>query len=85
MEVGQVVRVTGAPSPPHGPGGAYSIPVRIQRGTYQTLLFSGFRQTMIHQCLVLSEALVEALGCVHRDVHEYPLVPIEIISLVMLP
>ena len=26
MEVGQVVRVTGAPFPPHGPGEAYRIP-----------------------------------------------------------
>ncbi|XP_059920885.1 uncharacterized protein LOC132467554 [Gadus macrocephalus] len=26
MEVGQVVSVTGAPSPPHGPGEAYSVP-----------------------------------------------------------
>ena len=36
-------------------------------------------QTMIHQRLVRSEALVEALSvlvrCIHRDVHEYPLVP----------
>ena len=82
MEVGQVVRVTGAPSPPHGPGEAYCIPVRIQRGTYQALLDSGCMQTMIHQRLVRSEALVEAssisVRCIHRDVHEYPLVPIEI-------
>jgi hypothetical protein len=39
-------------------------------------------QTMIHQCLVRSEALVEALSvllrCIHGDVHEYLLVPIEI-------
>ena len=65
------------PSPPHGPGEAYSIPVRIQRGTYQALLDSGCMQTMIHQRLVRSEALVEAssvpVGCIHGDVHEYPL------------
>ena len=82
MEVGQVVRVTSAPSPPHSPGEAYGIPVRIQRGTYQALLDSGCMQTMIHQRLVRSEALVEAssisVRCIHRDVHEYPLVPIEI-------
>ncbi|KAK0142130.1 hypothetical protein N1851_020196 [Merluccius polli] len=82
MEVGQVVRVTGAPSPPHGPGEAYRIPVRIQRGTHQALLDSGCMQTMIHQRLVRSEALVEAssvlVRCIHGDVHEYPLVPIEI-------
>ena len=82
MEVGQVVRVTGAPSPPHGPGEAYRIPVRIQRGTYQALLDSGCMQTMIHQRLVRCEALIEAssvsVRCIHRDVHTYPLVPIEI-------
>ena len=82
MEVGQVVRVIGAPSPPHGPGEAYRIPVRIQRGTHQALLDSGCMQTMIHQRLVRSEALVEAssvvVRCIHGDVHEYPLVPIEI-------
>ena len=82
MEVGQVVRVTGAPIPPYGPGEAYRIPVRIQRGTYQALLDSGCMQTMIHQRLVRSEALVEAssvaVRCIHGDVHTYPLVPIEI-------
>ena len=82
MEVGQVVRVTGAPVFPHGPGEAYRIPVRIQRGTYQALLDSGCMQTMIHQRLVRSEALIEALSvsvrCIHGDVHTYPLVPIEI-------
>ena len=39
-------------------------------------------QTMIHQHLVWSEALVEvssvSVRCIHGDVHEYPLVPIEI-------
>ena len=79
MEVGQVVSVTGAPSPHQGPGEAYSVPVRIQRGTEQALLDSGCMQTMIHQRLVRSEALVEAssisVRCIHRDV---PLVPIEI-------
>ena len=78
MEVGQVVRVTDAPSPPHVPGEAYRIPVRIQWGTYQALLASVFMQTMIHQRLVRSEAFVEALcvsvRCIHGDVHEYPLV-----------
>ncbi|KAK0133311.1 hypothetical protein N1851_031171 [Merluccius polli] len=82
MEVGQVVRVTGAPIPPYGPGEAYRIPVRIQRGTYQALLDSGCMQTMIHQRLVRSEALLEAssvaVRCIHGDVHTYPLVPIEI-------
>ena len=51
MEVGQVVHVAGAPSPPHAPGEAYSIPVRIQRGTYQALLDSGCMETMTHQRL----------------------------------
>ena len=83
MEVGPVVRVTGAPSAPHGPCEAYSILVRIQWGTtYQALLDSGCMQTTIHQCLVRSQALVEAssvsLRCRHGDVHEYPLVPIGI-------
>jgi hypothetical protein len=75
MKVGQVVRVTGAPSPPHGPGEAYRIPVRIQRGTHQALLDSGCMQTMIHQRLVRSEALVEVssvvVRCIDGDVHEY--------------
>ena len=82
MEVGQVVRVTGALVPPHGPSEAYRIPVRIQRGTYQALLDSGCMQTMIHQRLVRSEALVEAssvlVRCIHGDVHTYPLVSIKI-------
>ncbi|KAK0132024.1 hypothetical protein N1851_033174 [Merluccius polli] len=67
MEVGQVVRVTGAPSPPHGPGEAYLIPVRIQRGAHQALLDSGCMQTMIHQRLVRSEALVEASSILGRE------------------
>ncbi|KAK0145666.1 hypothetical protein N1851_015447 [Merluccius polli] len=82
MDVGQVVRVAGPPTPPYGPGEAYRIPVRIQRGTYQALLDSGCMQTMIQQRLVRSEALVEAssvsVWCIHGDVHTYPLVPIEI-------
>ena len=63
-------------------GEVYRIPVRIQRGTHQALLDSGCMQTMIHQRLVRSEALVEvssvSVRCIHGDVHEYPLVPIEI-------
>ena len=74
-------RVTGAPSPPHGPGEAYRIPMRIQWGMHQVLLDSGCMQTMSKQRLVRSEALGEALSvsvrCIHGDVHEYPLVPIE--------
>ena len=81
MEVGQVIRVVGAPSPPHGPGEAYRIPVRVQRGTYQVLLDSGCMQTMVHQRLVRPGVLVEAsrvlVRCVHGDVHEIPLVPIK--------
>ena len=73
---GQVIHVAGAPYPPHSPGEAYSILVRIQRGTYQALLDSGCMQTMIHQRLVRSEALVEAssvmVRCIHEDVYEYP-------------
>ena len=82
MEVGQVVRVAGRLSPPPGPEGAYRIPVRVQRGTHQALLDSGCMQTMVHQRLVRPGALVEAsrvsVRCIHGDVHEYPMVPIEI-------
>ncbi|KAK0151017.1 hypothetical protein N1851_007843 [Merluccius polli] len=75
MEVGQVVRVTGAPIPPYGPGEAYRIPVRIQRGTYQALLDSGCMQTMIHQRLVRSEALLEASSVAWFDQRERETVP----------
>ncbi|KAK0137336.1 Zinc finger protein 24 [Merluccius polli] len=77
MEVGQVVRVTGAPIPPYGPGEAYRIPVRIQWGTYQALLDSGCMQTMIHQRLVRSEALVEASSVlIHPAFHVSLLKPV---------
>ena len=58
------------------PGEAYRIPGRVQRGTHQALLYSGCMQTMVHQHL--AEAFRVSVRCVHGDVHEYPLVPIEI-------
>lgn len=59
MEVGQVIRVAGPPTPSPGPGGTYSVPVRIQRGIHQAMDL-GCMQFIIHQNLVGSGALVEA-------------------------
>ncbi|KAM8863335.1 uncharacterized protein AB9W97_018233 isoform 5-T6 [Spinachia spinachia] len=39
---------------------AYCVPVRIQRGRYQAMVYSGYSQSMIHQRLVRPGALVEA-------------------------
>ncbi|XP_062415775.1 uncharacterized protein LOC134107852 [Pungitius pungitius] len=82
MEVGQVIRVAGAPSPSPGPGATYRVPVRIQGGTRQAMVDSGCSQSMIHQSLVRPGALVEAsrvkIRCVHGDIHEYPIVSVEL-------
>ncbi|XP_051815566.1 uncharacterized protein LOC110961245 isoform X1 [Acanthochromis polyacanthus] len=82
-EVDQVVRVAGPPAPSPGPGGTYSVPVRIQGGVHQAMVDSGCEQSQIHQNLVRPGALVEAswvrIRCVHGDVHKYPIVPVEII------
>ncbi|XP_069381335.1 uncharacterized protein [Paralichthys olivaceus] len=78
MEVGQLVRVAGPPTSSHGRGETYHIPVCIQVGTHQALLDTGCNQTMIHQRLVRTGALMEAswvkVRCVHGDIHEYPVV-----------
>uniref|UniRef100_A0AAQ4REK5 Gypsy retrotransposon integrase-like protein 1 n=1 Tax=Gasterosteus aculeatus aculeatus TaxID=481459 RepID=A0AAQ4REK5_GASAC len=82
MEVGQTVRVAGPPAPSPGLGATYSVPVRIQGGIHQAMVDSGCTQSMIHQRLVRHGALVEAsrvsIKCVHGDIHDYPVVPIEI-------
>ncbi|XP_064177503.1 uncharacterized protein LOC135247687 isoform X1 [Anguilla rostrata] len=82
MEMGQVVRVVGPPTSAPDPDGAYCIPVRIQGIEHQALLDSGAMQTMIQQSLVRPEALLEAsrvsIRCVHGDLHEYPIVSVEI-------
>uniref|UniRef100_A0AAQ4RXT8 CCHC-type domain-containing protein n=1 Tax=Gasterosteus aculeatus aculeatus TaxID=481459 RepID=A0AAQ4RXT8_GASAC len=82
MEVGQTVRVAGPPAPSPGLGATYGVPVRIQGGIHQAMVDSGCTQSMIHQRLVRPGALVEAsrvsIKCVHGDIHDYPVVPIEI-------
>lgn len=82
MEVGQTIQVAGPPTPSRGPGGTYSVPVRVQGGIYQAMENLDCTQSMIHQNLVRPGALVEAswveVGCVHGDVHGYPVVPVEI-------
>jgi len=49
---------------------------------HQVLLDSWSSQTLIHQSLVCPEALVTAslvrIGCIHGDLHDYPLVTLEI-------
>jgi len=64
-----------------GPGATYRVPVRIQGGTHQAMADYGCAQSMIHQSLVRSTALVKALWvyiwCVHGDVHLYPIVSVE--------
>ncbi|KAK0148589.1 Neurotrophin receptor-interacting factor [Merluccius polli] len=62
MEVGQVIRVVGPPAPSPGPGGTYSVPVRIQGGTHQATVDSGCMQSVIHQNLIRPSALIEAGG-----------------------
>ena len=82
MEVGQVIRVVGPPAPSPGPGGTYSVPVRIQVGTHQAMVDSGCMQSIVHQDLIRPGALIEAGGvdirCVHGDIHTYPVVLVEI-------
>ena len=60
MEVGQVIRVVGPPAPSPGPGGTYSVPVRIQGGTHQAMVDSGCMQSIVHQNLIRPGALIEA-------------------------
>ncbi|KAK0153320.1 hypothetical protein N1851_005002 [Merluccius polli] len=62
MEVGQVIRVVGPPAPSPGPGGTYSVPVRIQGGTHQVMVDSGCMQSIVHQNLIRPGALIEAGG-----------------------
>ena len=82
MEVGQVIRVVGPPAPSPGPGGTYSVPVRIQGVTHQAMVDSGCMQSIVHQNLIRPGALIEAGGvdirCVHGDIHTYPVVLVEI-------
>ena len=62
-----------------GPGGTYSVPVRIQVGTHQAMVDSLY---IVHQNLIRPGALIEAGGvdirCVHGDIHTYPVVLVEI-------
>ncbi|KAK0136850.1 Zinc finger and SCAN domain-containing protein 23 [Merluccius polli] len=62
MEVGQVIRVVGPPAPSPGPGGTYSVPLRIQGGTHQAMVDSGCMQSIVHQNLIRPGALIEAGG-----------------------
>ena len=82
MEVSQVVRVTGPPTPSPSPWGTYSVPVRIQGGIHRPMVDSGCMQSTIHLNLVQPGALVEAslvdIKCMHGDIHSYPMVPVEI-------
>ncbi|XP_060782398.1 uncharacterized protein LOC132889677 [Neoarius graeffei] len=82
MEVGAVVRIPDAPGAALDRAGVYRISVSIQGDTYQALVDSGCNQTSIHQNLVQDEALGGAqlvkVLCVHRDVHNYPLVSVHI-------
>ncbi|KAM9703301.1 uncharacterized protein ACNS7B_002035 isoform 1-T1 [Menidia menidia] len=80
-EVVQVIRVVGPPAPFPGPGGTYSVPVRIQGGTHRAMVDSGFTQSMVHQNLVRPGALLVGcvdIMCAHGDVHRYSVVPVEI-------
>ena len=82
MEVGQVVQVADPPTPSTGPGGTYSVPVRIQGGIHQAMVDLDCLQSIIYLSLVRPGALVEAssvdIRCVHGDIHSYPVVPVEI-------
>ncbi|XP_061918090.1 uncharacterized protein LOC133659350 [Entelurus aequoreus] len=83
MEVGQVMRVVGPPA--HAPdlGETYCVPVRVQGGIYRAMVDSGCKQSMVHQNLVRPGALKRAtrvkIRCIHGDVHEYPIVPVQIL------
>jgi len=44
---------------------------------HKALLDSGSSQTLIHQSLVRPEALVR-IGFIHGDLHDYPLVTLEL-------
>ena len=82
MEQGQVIRVVGPPAPSSDSRGTFCVPVRIQGRVRQAVVDSGCQQTVIHQDLVRPGALVEAarvrIKSVHGDIHEYPVVPVEI-------
>ncbi len=56
--------------------------VSIEGGTYQALVDSGCNQTFIHQSLMQQRALDTShnvkMRCVHREVVDYPLVPVAI-------
>ncbi len=62
--------------------GQYQIPVSIEGGTYQALVDSGCNQTFIHQSLMQQRALDTShkvkMRYVHREVVDYPLVPVAI-------
>ncbi|XP_061757255.1 uncharacterized protein LOC133553258 [Nerophis ophidion] len=82
MEVGEVIRVVDPAAPSPGPGETYYVPVRIQGSTHRAMVDSGCEQSMIHQNLVRPGALRMGtrvrVKCVHGDIHEYPIVPVEI-------
>lgn len=56
--------------------------VNVQGIMHQALLDSRSSQTLIHQSLVRPKALVDVswvtIGCIHEDLHDYPLVTLEI-------
>ncbi len=58
------------------------MPVSIKGGTYQALVDSVCNQTSIHQSLMQQRALDTnrkvKVRCVHREVVDYPLVPVSI-------
>lgn len=62
--------------------GVYSVPVRCQGGIHQALVDMGCTQTLVHQTLIRTRELLEAewveLSCVHGDIHEHPIVQLQI-------
>lgn len=64
-----------------GPVADNQITVKVQGGIHQALLDSGSNQTLINQSLVQPEALVDAsrarIWCIYGDLHDYPLVTLE--------
>lgn len=79
---GQVSCIIGLPTPSPSLGEAYHKPVRCQWGTHQAMVDLGCTQTLVHQTMVLPGSLLESewveVKCVHGDIHEYHLVPLEI-------
>ena len=49
MEVGQVARAVGPPTPSPGPGGTDRVPVRIQGDVHLVMVDPGCEQSVIHQ------------------------------------